>query len=63
MQNVSVNNLKDVDVSKLDKVSAAFVLYLFGFICFTVFGSFIQMKYVAHDEEMDGDDMMNKEFM
>jgi len=54
-------NGKTVD-DVTNNVSAAYILYLLGFIFFAVLGSYVQMKFIAHDDyELfgDNDGMMN----
>ena len=45
-----------------NNVSASYLLYLLGFIFFACIGSYVQMKFVAHDDYelfADSNDMMN----
>jgi len=52
----------DIDEIKSDKtIAGRWIGYVGGFIVISCFGSFIQLKYVASDDE-DEDDMMNKDF-
>lgn len=57
---IEINGKTYDDVT--NNLSAAYILYLLGFIFFSGLGSYIQMKFVAHDDfELFGhnDDMMN----
>lgn len=63
-----LNTTSDLEINgksyddTLNNISAAYILYLLGFIFFSALGSYIQMKFVAHDDfELfgDNDDMMN----
>jgi len=52
----------DLDEIKSDKkVAGRWIGYIGGFIVVSGLGSFVQLKYVASDDE-DEDDMMNKDF-
>lgn len=47
-----------------NNVDGAYVLYLLGFIIFSVLGSYVQIKYIAHDDyELFNDNaMMNPKY-
>lgn len=50
----------DVD---MDEDSVIFILYLLGFIIFTLVGSFTQLKYTTYEDSLNADvnDFMRKE--